>query len=131
MVYIFFNQVKSAKEIRSQHKITHGTIALFILGWSAFKTSIFIGESNTLYIFIFSIIAVSVIYIFPISVYIGQLFFSVIVFCASILLNNIKLNSLFHYLLILLLFYTLSILINKYIYNLHTRMFLKDLEIKK
>ena len=55
MLFIFFNQVKSYKEIKQQHKFIHGLISFFILCWSAIKASSFTHVSES-YIYFFIVI---------------------------------------------------------------------------
>jgi len=129
MIYIFFHQVKTYKEINKQHKLIHGLISVFILCWSAFKTSIYVENNEScLYFYISSVLILSIIYLFPWYIYISQFIFSIFFFSISLILVNMNVINVFYNVLIIFFFYLISLVGSSYIYYLQTNLFIKENE---
>lgn len=131
-VYIYFNQVKSYKEIRKQHKFIHGIISLFILCWSALKSIMYNTVStDNLYFFIGFILLFSVLYLLPKNIFLFQSAFTISFFIACSFMFNLKLDYVFKNLVFIVLFYVLAFIVSRYIYHLQYQIILKDKELEK
>ena len=130
MVYIFFNQVKSYKEIKKQHKFTHGIISLFILCWSSFKTLIYLeSDIQSTYFLIGSILIISIVYIFPRIILFLQISFTVLFYIIGLLMLHMPFNKVIFDVLFIALFFILAFIISIYIYGIQTKLLLKDTEL--
>ena len=77
-LFIFFNQVKTHREIHIYHKYIHGIIAMIIMFWSVIKSVVFIKYSDGDYnIALVCILLTGLIYIFPSTIHLIQLSFTI------------------------------------------------------
>ena len=131
-LYIYFNQVKSHKHILNHHKYVHGIISLFILTWSVFKSILLVKfNDGTYYIAIISVIATSILYLFPLTVYLSQILFTFIFAVAVSLLFNFTVNKIFNDLSFIVIILFLSLIISRYLFYLQIKLLNKDSEIIK
>ena len=130
-IYIFFNQVKSSKEVTNHHKFIHGLISLFFICWSAIKTALYLNQGSLhVYLLIASIFIISILYVFPFYTYLLQLFFAFVLFTISLFYIHTELDQVLYYLFITLVFSFIAFIGRNYVFNLHTKLFLKDIEIE-
>ena len=93
-IYIFFNQVKSYKEVTNQHKFIHGLISLFFICWSVVKTTFYLSNGGTnIYFLIASIFIVSILYVFPFYIYFSQILFTIFLFSIFLLFINMEMKN--------------------------------------
>lgn len=129
-LYIFFNQVKTHKNIRNHHKFIHGSISTFILIWSFFKSIILIkyGDGN-FNIAIIAILITSSLYLFKLQVYLGQLILTFVFTTIVLLLFNFTISEFFEYIIILLIISCISIIISGYTFYLQHKILLLESEV--
>lgn len=131
-IYIFYNQVSNHHKIKQHHKYIHGIISLFMLSWSVFKSVILIKFGTGNYtITILCVLAICILYIFPMKVYLGQLVFTFLFAVFISLLYNITLNEIVTNMLFLSIILVFSMIISQYIYVLQVRILNKEKEAAK
>lgn len=131
-LYIFFNQVKSHKDIRNHHKYIHGIISLFMILWSIFKSVVSIKFGDGDYsIAIISIVLTSFLFIFPTLVYLGQLIFSSFFALLISLIFNLTISQIFEDISIIIIISFIAMIISHYILHLQHKVLMKELEIIK
>ena len=129
-LYIYFNQVKTYHTIQKHHKYIHGTISLFILLWSTFKSVIFIKYSEGNYnLAIICILSTSLIYRFPFRVYFGQIALTIFFALVLSLLYHFTINEIVKSMYILILISFISLIISQSIFYLQHKILLKEKEI--
>ncbi|MCK5028521.1 MAG: hypothetical protein KAR57_02730 [Bacteroidales bacterium] len=131
-LYIYFNQVKSHKNILKHHKLVHGIIALFILTWSVIKSILLVKYNDgSYYLAAISILVCSILYIFPIAVYIGQIIFTFLLAVVVSFLFNFTIDNVINDLAFIAIILFLSLIISRYLFYLHIKIMYKELEILK
>ena len=131
-LYIFFNQVKSHRHILNHHKYVHGIISLFILTWSVFKSILLIKfNDGTYYVAVISILVTSILYLFPLTIYISQILFTFTFAVAVSLLFNFTINKIIHDLSFIVIILFLSLVISRYLFYLQIKILNKESEIIK
>ncbi|NOQ23805.1 MAG: hypothetical protein GQ564_00445 [Bacteroidales bacterium] len=129
-LYIFFNQVKTDKKIRNHHKFIHGSISIFILTWSFFKSIILIKYGNGNFnIAIIALLITSFLYLFNLQVYLSQLILTFIFTFITLLLFNLKISDFIEDFIILLTISCFSMIISQYVYYLQHKILLLESEV--
>ena len=131
-IYIYFNQVKSAKHIKSYHKTIHTIISFFILCWGAAKAcnSSFNMEIVP-QVFLTSVFITTIVFYFPFYNYLLQLLISIFFYLIIALYYQIEIDlifrmGVFNLIIIALIFLTSRLLIHQKI-----EYFLKEYEINR
>jgi hypothetical protein len=129
-LYIFFNQVKTHKNIRNHHKFIHGSISIFILIWSFLKSIILIkyGDGN-INIAIIALLITGSLFLFKLYVYLGQLMLTFAFTAIALLLLNFTISEFIEYIFILSIFSCISIIISGYIFYLQHKILLLESEV--
>jgi hypothetical protein len=131
-LYIFFNQVKTHRNIQSHHKYVHGIISIFILLWSVFKSVIFIKYGNGNYnIAVITIITTSFLYLFPLMVYFSQLLFTFVFAIIISLLYNFTIGEIINDIFFILIILFISMIISRYVFYLQLKILFKESEVMK
>ena len=131
-LYIYFNQVRTYKNIQYHHKYVHSVISIFILSWSVFKSIILIKYNNGNFnIAIISIFISSFLFIFPFAIYLGHLIFTLVFALIMSLLFNFTIHEIFNDILFIIIISCISIIISRYIFYLQLKIFVKESEVIK
>ncbi len=132
ILYIFFNQVKTYKKIRTHHKYIHGAISLFILTWSFFKSIIFIKYGNGSFnIAIIALLIMSFLYLFPLRAYLIQILITFVFAFIVLLLFNFTITEIIEDLIIIVLISFISMIISQYLFYLQHKILLLESEVTK
>ena len=129
-IYIYFNQVKSAKYIKKYHQVIHTTISFFILCWSAMKACNSSFSSEILIqIYIISAFIVSIVFFFPFYSYIFQLLGSILFYIFIALYFQIDINEVFYLGIFNLGLLMLAFLVSRLLFHQKVEYFLKEYEL--
>lgn len=132
LIYVFFNQVTDLKEIKKHHRLIHGAISVLIMSWGAVKSGLtLLSQENHYYIYILTILIISVIFYFPFIINFLQIFFSYLLLWLIHLLFNISLKSAFSDMIYILIFITISFIISRILYYHKVKSIIKENEISK
>ncbi len=132
VIYIFFNQVRTHKNIRTHHRFIHGIISLIILSWSVFKSVFLLQYSSGNYnIAVLGILVTGLIYVFPSAVYLFQLLFTFGMAVVISLLFNFTLTKIISDIYILVIISVISYIASRYLMYLQLKIFFKEKELIK
>ena len=131
-LYIYFNQVKTYKNIQKHHRYIHGIISLFILFWSVYKSIILIKYSGSNYhIAAVGLLVTSFLYLFPTMVYMIQVSFTLLFATVVSLIYNFTFNEIIKDILFIFIISCLSIIISRYIFYLQVKILYKESEVNR
>ncbi len=131
-IYVYFNQVKTHRNIQRHHKYVHGTISIFILLWSVFKSVTFIKYGNGNYnIAVITIITTSFLYLFPLMVYLSQLLFTLVFAIIISLLFNFTIIEIINDIFFIIIILFISMIISRYVFYLQLKILFKESEVMK
>lgn len=131
-LYIFFNQVKSYKDIHKHHRYIHGIISIFILLWSVFKSVVLIKFNSGNYeIAIIGMLLTSFLFLFPTVVYISQIVITLVFTGIVSLIYNLTLSNILNDLIFLFIIAIISTVISRYITYLQVKILYKETEINR
>lgn len=132
VLYIFFNQVRTHKNIRRHHRFIHGIISLIILSWSVLKSIFLLQNSGGNYnIAVLCILITGLIYVFPSAVQLFQLFF---IFGMAIIISlifNFTLTKIISDIYMLAIISAISYIVSRYLMYLQLKIFFKEKELIK
>jgi hypothetical protein len=131
-IYIYFNQVKSAKHIKSYHKIIHTIISFFILCWSAAKAcnSSFSNEIIP-QVFLISVFISAVVFYFPFYNFLLQLLVSIFFYVIIALYYQIEIDLIFRMGVFNIIIVSLAFLTSRLLIHQKIEYFLKEYEINR
>jgi len=131
-LYVYFNQVKTHRDIQKHHKYIHRVIALAVLIWSVFKSVIFVKFNGGNYnVAIICILTTGFIYVFPSVIYFAQLALTVLLALITSLIFNFTVYQIIKDLYILVTIALISFIVSRYIFYLHLRIFSKEKELAR
>ncbi len=131
-IYVYFNQVKTHRNIQGHHKYVHGIISIFILLWSVFKSVIFIKYGDGNYnIAVITILTTSFLYLFPLTVYLSQLLFTLVFAITISLLYNFTIGEIINDIFFILIILFISMIISRYVFYLQLKILFKESEVMK
>lgn len=130
LIYVFFNQVTDLKEIKKHHRLIHGAISLIIMSWGAVKSGLtLLSEEDHYYVYILTILIISVIFYFPFVINFLHLLFSYLLLWIIHLFFNINLKSAFHDMIYLFIMITIAFIISRILYYHKVKFLIKENEI--
>jgi len=131
-IYIYFNQVKSAKHIKSYHKTIHTIISFFILCWGAAKAcnSSFSSEIVP-QVFLISAFISAVVFYFPFYNFLLQLLLSVFCYVVIGLYYQIEIDLILKMGSLNLILLALAFLTSRLLIHQKIEYFLKEYEINR
>jgi len=129
-LYIYFNQVRTYRDIHRHHKYIHGIISLTILIWTAFKSILFMqyNEGNYFLTFI-GILTTGLVYIFPAIIHFTQLVTTILFAIITSLIFNFTLYQIAEDLYIVIIIALISFTVSRYIFHLQLKIYSKDKEL--
>lgn len=132
LIYVYFNQVVELKEIKKHHRLIHGAISVIIMSWGAVKSGLtLLSEENQYYIYILTILIISILFYFPFIISFLQFIYSYVFLWLIHLVFNIPFKSAFHDLFYIFIFITISFIISRILYYHKIKYLIKEHEIAK
>jgi hypothetical protein len=129
-LFIFYNQVKTHNNIQNHHKYIHGSISIFILIWSFFKSIILIKYGNGNFsIAIIALLITSFFYLFTLRVYLIQVLLALVFAFIALLLFNFTISEFIGDIIILLIISCISMIISRYVFYLQHKILLMESEL--
>jgi hypothetical protein len=129
-IYIFFNQVKSAKHIKSYHRIIHTIISFFLLCWGAAKAcNSSFSQEILIQVYLISVFITVFMFYFPFYNYLFQLLLSIFFYIFMGLYYQIEIDEIFRLGFFNLLLIMIAFLISRFLVYQKTEYFLKEYEI--
>lgn len=131
-IYVYFNQVKSAKHIRSYHKVIHTIISFFILCWGAAKAcnSSFSNEIIP-QVFLISVFISAIVFYFPVYSFLLQLLVSIFFYVIIALYYQIEIDLIFRMGVFNLIIVALAFLASRLLVHQKIEYFLKEYETNR
>lgn len=131
-IYIYFNQVKSAKHIKSYHKIIHIVISFFIMCWGAAKAcnSSFSMELVP-QVFLISVLITTTVFYFPFYIQLFQIVTSIFFYVIIALYYQLEIDLIFRFGIFNLIIISLGFLTSRLLFHQKMECFLKEYEINR
>ncbi|OFX82261.1 MAG: hypothetical protein A2W99_09395 [Bacteroidetes bacterium GWF2_33_16] len=131
-IYVYFNQVKSVKHIRSYHRTIHTIISFFVMCWGAARAcnSSFSNEI-IVQVYLTSIFITAFVFYFPFFNYLVQLILSVFFYIFIGLYYQIEINLIFNFAIFNFILIIFAFLISRLLIHQKTEFFLKEYEINR
>ncbi|MGE0089232.1 MAG: hypothetical protein AB7S50_07135 [Bacteroidales bacterium] len=131
-IYIYFNQVKSAKHIKSYHKLVHIVISFFLMCWGAAKAcnSSFSMELVP-QVFLISVIIITIVFYFSFYILLLQIVVSILFYVIIALYYQIEIDLIFKLGIFNLIIIFLAFLTSRLFFHQKMEYFLKEYEINR
>jgi hypothetical protein len=131
-LYIFLNQVKSAKHIKSYHHSIHTILSFFLLCWGAAKAcNSSFSHEILIQVYLISVFITTFMFYFPFFNYLLQLLLSTLFYILIGLYYQIEIDEIFKLGFFNLILVTLAFLISRLLIHQKLEYFLKEYEINR
>jgi len=131
-LYIYFNQTKSAKNIREYHKSIHFIISLTTLCWFAAKASLSSFEEEiVIQLYIIAVFLTSIVFYFSFYKYVVQILISICFFIIIALFFEREVSEIFKSSVLNLVLIVIAFLISRILYHQKTEFFMKEYEVSR
>ena len=131
-IYVYFNQVKSAKHIKSYHRTIHTLISFFVLCWGAAKAcNSSFSEDVIIQVYLVSVFITSFVFYFPFYNYLLQILMSIFFYIFIALYYQIEIDQIFNLGAFNLILVILAFVISRLLIQQKIEYFLKEYEINR
>lgn len=131
-LYIYFNQTKSAKNIRGYHKSIHFIISLTTLCWFAAKACLSsFNNEIIIQVYLIAVLFISSVFYFSFYKYILQLFISIVFFIIIALFFEREISEIFESAVLNMIIVAFAFLVSRMFYHQKTEYFMKEYEVMR